>query len=159
MPRRAWHLAHLSVVMSEQAIGTRMTHVPYKSTGDVVNSMLGGNVDLAIDSMTTVWPHAEQGTVRALGVLDAEARRHGARRAGDRRDRQGLRGDRLAGPFAPAGVPKPVVEKIAAEAKRVWNLPEVKKNLGTSAPTRCCPRALTPSPPSPAPSAPNGPRW
>ena len=37
--------SHLSVVMFEQAIGTKMTHVPYKSTGDVVNSMLGGNVD------------------------------------------------------------------------------------------------------------------
>ena len=54
--------------MFEQATGTKMTHVPYKSTSDVVNTMLGGNVDLAIDSMTTVWPHAKQGTVRALGV-------------------------------------------------------------------------------------------
>jgi tripartite-type tricarboxylate transporter receptor subunit TctC len=33
------------------------------------------------------------------------------------------------GLFAPAGVPKPIVEKVAAEARRVWNLPEVKKNL------------------------------
>src|SRR5215813_14246101 len=49
--------SHLSVVMFEQAIGTKMVHVPYKSTGDVVNSMLSGNVDIAIDSMTTVWPH------------------------------------------------------------------------------------------------------
>src|SRR3569832_2058270 len=30
--------SHLSVVMFDQAIGTKMTHVPYKSTGDVVNS-------------------------------------------------------------------------------------------------------------------------
>ena len=40
--------------MFERAIGTKMTHVQYKSTGDVVNSMLGGHIDLAIDSMTTV---------------------------------------------------------------------------------------------------------
>ena len=37
--------SHLSVVMFEQAIGAKMTQVPYKSTSDVVNSMLGGNVD------------------------------------------------------------------------------------------------------------------
>ena len=55
---------HLSVVMFERATGTKMTHIPYKSTTDVVNSMLGGNIDLAIDSMTTVWPQAKQGTVR-----------------------------------------------------------------------------------------------
>ena len=119
--------SHLSVVMFEQAIGTKMTHVPYKSTGDVVNSMLGGNIDLAIDSMTTVWPHAKQGTVRALGGEHAAAQRVGARRAGDRRDRQGLRGDRVAGLFAPAGTPRPIVDKIAAEAKRIWNLPEVAR--------------------------------
>jgi len=33
------------------------------------------------------------------------------------------------GLFAPAGVPKPIVDKIAAEAKRIWSLPEVKKAL------------------------------
>ena len=87
-----------SAVMFEQATGTKMTHVPYKSTGDVVNSMLGGHIDLAIDSMTTVWPHAKQGTVRALGVSTPQRSAIGAGRAGHRRDRQGLRGDRLAGP-------------------------------------------------------------
>src|SRR4029078_5222855 len=59
---------HLSVVMFEQATGTKMTHVPYKSTTDVVKSMFGGNIDPAIDSMTTVWPQAKQGLVRAIGV-------------------------------------------------------------------------------------------
>jgi tripartite-type tricarboxylate transporter receptor subunit TctC len=60
--------SHLSVVMLERAIGTKMTHVPFRSTGEVVNSMLGGNIHLAIDSMTTIWPQAEAGQVRALGV-------------------------------------------------------------------------------------------
>src|SRR3569832_407568 len=59
---------HLSVVMFEQATGTKMTHIPYKSTTDVVNAMLGGHSDLAIDSMTTIWPQAKQGLVRSLGV-------------------------------------------------------------------------------------------
>src|SRR5262249_10351917 len=56
--------SHLSVVMFERAIGTRMTHLPFRSTGEVVNSMLGSNIQLAIDSMTTIWPLAENGKVR-----------------------------------------------------------------------------------------------
>src|SRR6476661_7989552 len=64
--------SHLSSVMFELAINTKMTHVPFRSTAEVVNSMLGGNIDLAIDSMTTVWPFAAAGNVRALAVTTPE---------------------------------------------------------------------------------------
>ena len=60
--------SHLSSVMFELASKTKMTHIPFRSTGEVVNSMLGGNIDLAIDSMTTTWPFATAGSVRALAV-------------------------------------------------------------------------------------------
>jgi tripartite-type tricarboxylate transporter receptor subunit TctC len=121
--------SHLSVVMFEQAIGTKMTHIPYKSTGDVVNSMLGGNIDLAIDSMTTVWPHAKQGTVRALGVSTPRRVATAPDVPAIGETVKGFEATAWQGLFAPAGVPKPIVEKIAAEAKRIWRLPEVKKAL------------------------------
>ena len=124
--------SHLSVVMFEQAIGTKMTHVPYKSTGDVVNSMLGGNVDLAIDSMTTVWPHAKQGTVRALGVSTPQRSASAPDVPAIGETIKGFEATAWQGLFAPAGTPKPIVEKIAAEAKRIWNLPEVKVQLSNA---------------------------
>jgi tripartite-type tricarboxylate transporter receptor subunit TctC len=120
---------HLSVMMFEQATGVKMTHIPYKSTTDVVSSMLGGNIDLAIDSMTTVWPQAKQGLVRPLGVstLARVATAPDVPAIGE--TVKGFEATAWQGLFAPAGVPKPIVEKIAAEAKRVWNLPDVKKAL------------------------------
>ena len=54
--------------MFQLATGTKMTHVPFRSTAEEVNSMIGGQLDLAIDSMTTVWPFAQAGSVRALAV-------------------------------------------------------------------------------------------
>src|SRR3989440_9132520 len=60
--------SHLSAVMFQLASGTNTTHIPFRSTAEVVNSMIGGNIDLAIDSMTTTWPHAQSGAVRAIGV-------------------------------------------------------------------------------------------
>jgi tripartite-type tricarboxylate transporter receptor subunit TctC len=60
--------SHLSVVMFELATGTHMTHVPFRSTTDELNSMINGSVDLAIDSMTTLRPQAQAGVVRALAV-------------------------------------------------------------------------------------------
>ena len=120
---------HLSVVMFEQATGTKMTHIPYKSTTDVVSSMLGGNVDLAIDSMTTVWPQAKQGLVRPLGVTTPGRSASAPDLPAIGETVKGFESVAWQGLFAPAGVPKPIVEKIAAEAKRVWGLPDVKKAL------------------------------
>ena len=121
--------SHLSVVMFEQAIGAKMTQVPYKSTSDVVNSMLGGNIDLAIDSMTTVWPHAKQGTVRALGVSTPQRSPSAPEVPAIAETIKGFEATAWQGLFAPAGTPRPIVDKIAAEAKRIWALPEVKNAL------------------------------
>src|SRR5260370_42477934 len=54
--------------MFELATGTRMTHTPSRSPAEEVNNMIGGQLDLAIDSMTTTWPFAQAGSGRALAV-------------------------------------------------------------------------------------------
>jgi tripartite-type tricarboxylate transporter receptor subunit TctC len=120
---------HLSVVMFERATGVKMTHIPYKSTTDVVTSMLGGNIDLAIDSMTTIWPQAKQGLVRPLGVSTPKRVETAPDVPALGETVKGFEAVAWQGLFAPAGVPKPIVEKIAAEARRVWSLPEVRKAL------------------------------
>ncbi len=121
--------SHLSVVMLERAVGTKLTHVPFRSTGDVVNMLLGGNIHLAIDSMTTVWPHAQQGTVRALGVSTPKRSSSAPDVPSIGETVKGYEATAWQGLFAPAGTPRPVVDKIAAEAKRIWGLPEVVKQL------------------------------
>ncbi len=117
--------SHLSVVMFELATGTHMTHVPFRSTTDELNSMMNGSVDLAIDSMTTLWPQAQAGVVRALAVT-SEARVSSAPDLPTIGET--LKGFSVAGwqgLFAPAGTPRPIVDKIAAEVKRVFELPDV----------------------------------
>jgi tripartite-type tricarboxylate transporter receptor subunit TctC len=120
---------HLSMVMFERAVGVTLTHIPFKSTGDVVNSMLGGHINLAIDSMTTVWPHAKQGTVRALAVTTPQRSASASDVPAIAETVKGYEAVAWQGLFAPAGTPKPVVDKIAAEAKRIWRLPDVVKAL------------------------------
>ena len=68
------HVVPFSAVMFALAIITKMTHVPFRSTAEVVNSMLGGNIDLAVDSMTTVWPLRRR-IRRALAVTTPDAAR------------------------------------------------------------------------------------
>ena len=59
---------HLSTVMFMKAIGVTMTHIPFRGTADEMAAMVGGHIDLAIDSMTTIWPIAKAGDVRPLAV-------------------------------------------------------------------------------------------
>ena len=121
--------SHLSAVMFQLASGTRMTHVPFRSTSDELNSMIGGHVDLAIDSMTTLWPQAQAGAVRAIAIT-------GAKRVAAAPDLPTI-GETLPGfsvsgwqgLFAPAGTPRPIIERISAEVRRVFELPEVVASL------------------------------
>jgi tripartite-type tricarboxylate transporter receptor subunit TctC len=117
--------SHLSSVMFEIAINTRMTHIPFRSTGEVVNSMLGGNIDLAIDSMTTVWPFAVAGKVRPLAVTTPQRSAAAPDLPSIGETLKGYEATAWQGLFAPAGTPRPIIDKIAAEVKRIWELPDV----------------------------------
>jgi tripartite-type tricarboxylate transporter receptor subunit TctC len=121
--------SHLSVVMFELATGTHMTHVPFRSTADELTNMMSGNVDLAIDSMTTLWPQAQAGVIRALAV-SSEKRSAGAPDLPTIGET--LPGFAVAswqGLFAPAGTPRPIVDKIAAAVRQSFARPDVVNEL------------------------------
>src|SRR5438093_6045231 len=117
--------SHLSSVMFALASNTEMTHVPFRSTAEVVNSMLSGNIELGIDSMTTVWPFAAAGNVRPLAVTTPQRSPAAPDLPTIGETLKGYEATAWQGLFAPAGTPRPIVEKVAAEVKLVWNLPEV----------------------------------
>jgi tripartite-type tricarboxylate transporter receptor subunit TctC len=123
-------LGHLTMVLVQQASGIRLNHIPYKGGGPMTSDAVGGQIDLAIGSVAVIAPHVNGGKLRAVAVT------------GDTRSRalpdvpalaeQGLPGfSALAwwGIFAPAGVPKPVMDKFHAELVKAFNLPDVRKLL------------------------------
>jgi len=125
--------SHLSAVMFEMATGTNMTHIPFRSTAEVVNSMIGGHIDLAIDSMTTTWPFAASGEVRGIAVTTPQRNAATPDLPTIGETLKGYEATAWQGLFAPAATPRPIVDKIAAEVKRIWSLPEVVaalKNVG-----------------------------
>ena len=123
-------LGHLTMVLVQQASGIRLIHIPYKGGGPMTADAVGGQIDLAIGSVAVITPHVNGGRLRAVAVT------------GDRRSRalpdvpalaeQGLPGfSALAwwAVFAPAGVPKPIMDKFHAELVKAFNLPDVRKLL------------------------------
>src|SRR3712207_1311695 len=57
---------HLASELFQMKTGTKMSHVPFRGSGDIMNGLIGGHIDLAFDNMTVAWPQAQSGTIRAL---------------------------------------------------------------------------------------------
>lgn len=121
--------SHLGVELFKKATGTQMTHVPYRSTGDNANSLAGGHVQLAMDIISVLLPQANAGTLRAIAVTskDRVASAPDIPTVGE--TIKGFEVVAWIGMMAPAGAPRAVVDKLAAEVKRILALPDVAKNL------------------------------
>ncbi len=63
---------HLAAELLAAQAGIRMTHVPFRGTGQVVNEILAGRIDLAIDTFPTYLPHIRAGRVRILATTMPE---------------------------------------------------------------------------------------
>lgn len=59
---------HLATEELSAAQGIKLTHVPYKGSADMLSAMLGGHINIAVDSTGAV-PHVAAGKARVLGVL------------------------------------------------------------------------------------------
>lgn len=120
---------HLAAELFKIATGTKMTHVPYKSSNEIMQNLTGGHIDLAFDNITLAWPQAKAGTVRALGVT-SPARSPTAPDVPPIADTlKGFDATSWHGLFAPAGTPRPVADKLAAEVKRILEMPDNVKKL------------------------------
>jgi len=123
-------LGHLTMILVQQAAGIKLVHVPYKGGGPMTTDAIGGQTDLAIGSVAVITPHVKGGKLRAIAVT-------GQRRSNALPDvvtlsEQGFPGFlALAwwGVFAPAGTPKPILDKFHAELVKALNQPDVRKTL------------------------------
>jgi tripartite-type tricarboxylate transporter receptor subunit TctC len=59
---------HLAAELLSRSAGIEMTHVPFRGTGQAVNEILAGRIDLAIDTFPTYLPHIRAERVRVLAV-------------------------------------------------------------------------------------------
>lgn len=124
---------HMAAELFKVATGTDMAHVPYRSSGQVTQDLLSGQIQVSFDNITIAWPHVEAGKIRALATATPE-------RLGVAPDLPalaefipGYAATSWHGFFAPSGVPKEIVARLSTEVQAIMREPgtiEQLKKLG-----------------------------
>ena len=122
---------HMSGELFKSMTGTSMTHVPYKGRQFFIPDLIGGSIQLVFDNMPSALPMAKEGKIRAVAQT-------GAKRSSAAPDiptvaetLPGFEATSWFAMFAPANTPKAVIDRLNAEALRVFKLPEVAERLKT----------------------------
>ncbi|MET0668627.1 MAG: tripartite tricarboxylate transporter substrate binding protein [Xanthobacteraceae bacterium] len=120
---------HLSMEAVKAALKLDMAHVPFKGTGQSVPALLGGHVEVLFSAYPSLAGAVQANQVKLLAT-------NGPKRSAQAPDVPavaefipGFDFAPVIGVFAKAGTPKAAVDKIAAEAMAVMNMPEVIAQL------------------------------
>ena len=106
-----------------------MTHVPYRSSGDTMNALLGGHVQFAFDNATIVLPQVQAGNVKGLAVTTKERSPMAPDIPAVAETIPGFEAPSWHGIFFPAGVPKAIVDQVSADTRAILTNPTVVKRL------------------------------
>ena len=121
---------HLTAELFQLVTDTRMTHIPYKGGGPAMTDLMAGHVDLLFASVLEGSGHIRAGKLKGLAVT--HAKRNPAlpdvptiAEAGA----PGAESGSWIALLAPAGTPKPIIDKVAADVKEAVESPDVREKL------------------------------
>jgi tripartite-type tricarboxylate transporter receptor subunit TctC len=120
---------HLAAELFKLATKTEMVHIPYKGSSAALSELLGGQVQVAFDNMSTVWPYVQSGKLRALAVTDLKRSATAPDVPTIAETIPGFEASSWIGFFAPAGTTGPIANRISLDIKRVLAMPDVVQKL------------------------------
>ena len=121
---------HLSGELFKGMAGVEMQHIPYKGSPPALTDVMGGQVSMTFDNITTAWPLAKGGKLKALAVTTSK--RSPVAPDVPTLAESGLPGYEVGswqGVFAPAGTPPDIVKRLNTEIVKIINMPDVQKKM------------------------------
>ncbi len=118
---------HLAMEYFKNVTGTDLTQIPYKGSAPMITDLLGGQVDVMFDNFPNALPHVKAGKMRALAIT--ATRRSPAVPDVPTVAEQGYPDFEVSpwyGFMAPAGTPRPILEKLNAEINKILAMDDVK---------------------------------
>jgi tripartite-type tricarboxylate transporter receptor subunit TctC len=121
---------HLAGELMMQLTGIRITHVPYKGIAPAMAAMLGGETDITFPAVISGMQHFRNGRLKALAI--ASARRYPGLPDVPTAAEAGLAGfevDYWYAAFGPAGLPRPVADRLTRDITAVVTTPEMRQSM------------------------------
>ena len=121
---------HMTAEIFRMMAGVDILHIPYKGSGQAMADLIGGQVPMAFDQITSSLPQVEAGKLRALAVTSAK--RFSSVPKLPTMAEAGVPGYEAVswnGLAAPAGTPREIVGRIQAEVARIVQLPDIKERF------------------------------
>ena len=123
-------VAHLTSEMFAMMAGAKLTHVPYKGTQLSISDMASGQVGILFDNVMTAKPHVESGRLKGIAISSRE--RSAIVPNIPTVAESGLPGfdsSNWFGVFGPANLPRPIVDRLDQEMKKILAEPEIRERF------------------------------
>ena len=121
---------HLSMELLKSLTGTKLTHVPYRGDAPALNDLVASHIPTQFAQPTPVLPLLQANKVRALAI--SSSKRFGPMATIPTIAESGVPGFDFASwqmIVAPAGTPKPIVDRLHRELKAILATPAMKKDF------------------------------
>jgi tripartite-type tricarboxylate transporter receptor subunit TctC len=106
-----------------------MVHVPYKGSSQMLTDLLSGQIDLAFDNVPLLLPQVKTGQLAMLATATPKRADFDPQVPAVAEFLPGFEAVAWHGFFAPAGTPKPIVEKLSAEIRAYMQQPETVQKM------------------------------
>jgi tripartite-type tricarboxylate transporter receptor subunit TctC len=110
---------HLAIELLMRMANLKLLHVPYKGSGPAITDLLGSQVESMMDQLTASIGHIREGRIKALAI--SSSKRSPLLPNVPTLDEVGVKGYEAAtftGIFAPAGVPKNILDKLHSALRK-----------------------------------------
>jgi tripartite-type tricarboxylate transporter receptor subunit TctC len=121
---------HLAGEVLALSSGTTLNHVPYRGSAAALTDLLGGHIAFMFDTVITSVPHLQAGTLRAFAV--SSAKRASALPDVPTAQEAGIAGmdvSQWQGVLAPAGTPRPIIDRLNEEIRNALAMADVRERL------------------------------
>jgi tripartite-type tricarboxylate transporter receptor subunit TctC len=121
---------HLAAEFIQSASNSRFTHVPYKSATFAITGALAGDVDMVIVVVSSAVSFMNQGKMRGIVILDSKRNASAPQvPTSAEAGMPQLTAVNWYALLAPAGTPRPIIDRLNAESVKVMNTPDTRSSL------------------------------